>query len=50
MITKQTQQGAGKVITLYKLTAGKYDELTEFVKFLGGDHEKAANKSHNDLI
>jgi hypothetical protein len=38
------------VITLYKLAAGKYEELSEFVRFLGGEHEKAAKKGHNDLM
>lgn len=39
------------MITLYKLAAGKYEELTEFVKVLGGgQYFEAARKSHQDLL
>ena len=41
------------MITLYKLAAGKYEELTEFVKVLGGEQQleaKAARKSQQDLL
>ena len=35
-VTRTQHSGAGKVKTLYKITAGKYEDLSEFAKNLGG--------------
>jgi len=43
-------KNAGKVVTAYKLAAGKYDELKIFVKCLGDKQAGAAHKWHQELI
>ena len=34
--TRTQHSGAGKVKTLYKITAGMYEDLSDFAKYLGG--------------